>query len=127
MNTSTRFTLVPEQWYAAEFIGDEFGSNQEYRSYSPIRIHSVTPLKSGGRRLKVAFYHANYPEGVRDKTYTLETLERGEHYILCRSVEHSPTRLVLLYSISWEWMSRHFGVERPCLEEDLSRWLTANV
>ena len=58
-----RLSLEPGHWYAAELLGEEFGT--EIRSYSPIRVEEITP--QGGRRLSLAFYHANYPEGVRSK------------------------------------------------------------
>lgn len=90
-----RFTLTPSKWYAVEFIGDEFSTEKECRSYSPIRVDRITPVKGGHRHFDLSFYHANYPEGVRDKVYTLQTLERGEHFILVRSAGHSPVRLLL--------------------------------
>lgn len=60
----SRFTLVPDQWYAAEIISDEFGAANEFRSRSAIKVYSVTPAGDGRRRFTLSFYHANYPEGV---------------------------------------------------------------
>lgn len=121
---ATRFTLLPGGWYAAEFIGDEFSSSEEFRSHSAIRVDSVAPAQSGQRRFELSFYHANYPEGVRDKVYTLQTLERGEYFILARSVDHTPARLLFIYDISWLWLRSHFGIEHPSHTDDISRWLS---
>ena len=91
MTTSTpadRLTLQPRLWYAAELIGEEFGG--EIRSYSAIRVDEVRPR--GGCRFSLGFYHARYPEGVRDKSCELETIERTATFILSRSREHSPSR-----------------------------------
>lgn len=120
----TRFTLRPGHWYAAEFIGDEYCAADEYRSHSAIRVDSVAPVRSGHRGFGLAFYDANYPEGVRDKVYSIQTIERGEHFILARSVDHSPVRLLLIYDISWPWLRSHFGVQQPTDSEDIDRWLS---
>jgi len=104
-----RFTLRPGHWYAAELIGDEFSATDDFRSYSAIRVDSVVPVKSGHRHFDLGFYHTNYPEGVRDKTYSLQTLERGESFILARSLDHTPSRILLIYNISWPWLRLHFG------------------
>lgn len=105
-----RFTLEPRRWYACQLIGDEF-IGQPHR-YSPIRVESVTPRKTGSRTLDLAFYHANYPEGVRYKTYTLQTLERGKLYLLARSTTHETVRIMLIHSIDWDWLEAHFDIRR---------------
>jgi len=117
-----RFSLEPGRWYAAELLGEEFGS--EIRSYSPIRVEEIRP--KGGCRFSLAFYHANYPEGVRDKVYALETLERGATFILARSREHSPPRLMLIYSVTSAWLREHFGAT-VSESEDVQPWLARNA
>ncbi len=121
---ATRFTLLPGGWYAAEILGDEFSAAAEFRGHSAIRVDSVAPAQSGQRHFELAFYHANYPEGVRDKVYTLQTLERGEHFILVRSVDHTPARLLLIYDMTWPWLGLHFGIQQPSDSDDIGRWLT---
>ena len=74
----TRFTLIPGHWYAVEFIGDEFSVADDFRSHSAIRVDSVITAPGGQRCFDLSFYHANYPEGVRDKVYTLQTVEAGQ-------------------------------------------------
>ncbi len=113
---------VPGRWYAAELLGEEFGS--EIRSYSPIRVEEIRP--KGGRRFSLAFYHANYTEGVRDKVYELETLERGATFMLARSREHNPARLMLIYPATRTWLREHFGATVP-ESDDVQLWLARNA
>lgn len=115
----TKFTLEPGRWYATEFIGDEFG--EELRSYSPIRIERVVP--KGGRQYVLAFYHANYPAGVRDKEYELETLERSATFVLARSRTHVPPRLMLIYGMTSLWLRNHFSASIS-ESDDCQAWLT---
>jgi hypothetical protein len=117
-----RLSLEPGYWYAMELLGEEFGS--EIRSYSPIRVDEITP--KGGRKFSMAFYHANYPEGVRSKVYELETLERNTAFILARSLSHSPVRLVLIYTITSTWLEEHFSITMPS-SEDPQAWLRKNA
>lgn len=119
-----RFNLREKRWYAAEFLGDEFGATYEFRSYSPIHVHSLKPLKSGKRQFQLNFYHAFYPEGVRAKSYQLETIERGEGFILCRSTTHQPPRLMIIYEIDAAWVRNHCQMSFPENELSLQDWLT---
>jgi len=121
-DSADRLLLELRRWYAAELIGEEFGS--EIRSYSAIRVDAVRP--SGDGRLSLAFYHANYPQGVRDKVYELETIERTATFILARSREHSPSRLMLIYPVTSAWLREHFGAT-VADDEDAQAWLAANV
>jgi hypothetical protein len=117
-----RLSLEPGHWYAVELLGEEFGD--EIRSYSPIRVEEVAPR--GGHRFTLAFYHANYPDGVRSKVYELETLERNATFILARSASHSPSRLMLIHTIRRAWLKEHFGIT-VADSEDLQSWLTRNA
>lgn len=121
---SDQFILQDRCWYAAEIIGEEFGT--EIRSYSPIHIHSIQAENLGRRRFTLSFYHANYPEGVRDKVYTLQEIERTRTYLLARSTEHTPTRLMLIYPISGDWLTKHFGTRAPSDLSDVQIWLSKN-
>jgi len=40
--------------------------------------------------------------------YEIETIERGKSFILARSIDHTPVRLIQIYEIDWSWMQRHF-------------------
>ena len=118
-----RFTLEVDKWYACEFIGEEFADDK--CSYSPIRIHGVMPHGKASREYVLSFYHANYPEGVRDKSYHLRTIERGSSYLLARAVVYNPVRFLQIYNIDEGWVERHLGVRLngdACCE-----WLSRNV
>jgi hypothetical protein len=115
-----RFTLHPERWYACELIGDEF--NEDICSYSPIKILRLDTSARGSRTLRLEFYHANYPEGVRDKVYNLRTIERCEKFMLVKSLDHSPIRIMQIYEITYEWITRHFPKLRPD-RNSLQAWL----
>ena len=118
-----RFTLHPGSWYAAEMFGDDISN---VRHCSPIKVVAISPAQSGQRRFSLSFYHANYPEGVRDKVYTLQTLERGRQFILTRSIDHPPSRLLLICPITAPWLQQHFGMVAPDGDE-LERWLDAHL
>ena len=117
-----RFELQKDHWYAVEIIGEEFGA--EIRSYSPIRVDEITP--KGSRNFELQFYHANYPEGVRNKIYKLRTLERNKNFILAKSFSHQSTRWLLIYAITTEWLNKHFGV---AIDEvfNVETWLERNA
>lgn len=117
-----RFALQEHDWDAAEIIGEEFGV--EIKSYSPIRIEGITP--KGGRKFGLQFYHANYPEGVRDKVYELQMVERNKKFILARSSSHHPIRWFLFYSITLEWLNGHFGMAAG-EGLDVETWLELNA
>jgi len=119
-----RFTLQNNEWYACELIGDEF--QEDKCSYSPIRIKNIEPLSNGRREYILRFYHANYPEGVRDKEYKLKTVERGQTFLLVKSIDHSPPRFLQIYEIDNDWMRRHFrGIELN--GSDCKIWLSRNA
>lgn len=122
-----RFTLREKRWYAAELLGDEFGAASEFRHRSPIHVFSCKPLQSGKRQFQLHFYHAFYPSGVREKEYHLETIERGEGFILCRSTSHQPTRLMWIYEIDAVWLRQHGKLTMPQDEISLQSWLTKNL
>jgi hypothetical protein len=73
----------------------------------------LTPLKKGNSTFELEFFHWNYPQGVQQKVYRLRTLQRGRHYLLSRSLDHDPVRLLLIYDISEDWVRRHFPDAYP--------------
>lgn len=119
-----RFTIENNRWYACEFIGDEF--DEDLCSYSPIKILRLETLAHGDRTLSLNFYHANYPEGVRDKTYRLRTMERGEGFLLAKSLDHNPVRILQIYEITYKWISRHFPRLTPD-NNNLQTWLDRHL
>lgn len=124
-----RFTLENGKWYACEMIGDEFKPDScsvDCCSYTPIKVHGITPSHAGDRSFRLAFYHANYPEGARDKDYPLCMIERGANMLLARSLEHTPARILLFYDITAEWIRTQFPKLNPD-ERDFPRWLDKNL
>ena len=115
-----RYRLRESAWYAAEFLGD--GLIRSGHRYSPIRVDNIMPLKTGNRIFELEFLHANYPAGVQDKTYRLQTLHAGDEYILTRGVDGGPTRFLLIYDIDAEWMSQHFQIKLK-RNESAADWL----
>ena len=100
----SRFTLQPLNWYAMELLGPEFGS--EVRHCSPIRVDAVELAGNGSRRFDFSIFHAAYPECVQTKTYTIQTTQRIDHFLLGRVVD--TIRLVLLLELSDKWLKQHF-------------------
>ena len=124
---SRRYTLQPGCWYAAELIGDDMpASDGGVVARSPIRVDALRPHQSGKRLFELAFYHAAYPEGVRDKQYRLQTIERGASFMLARSVEHRPVRLVLLHALSAQWLTERCRVRDLLRGVDLQAWCAAH-
>jgi hypothetical protein len=113
-----RFSLEPERWYACELIGDEF--EEDMCSYTPIKVLRLEPR--GDRTLLLEFYHANYPEGVRNKVYSLRTIERCQNFMLAKSLDHSPIRIMQIYEITYDWIAKHFPRLRPD-SNGLQAWL----
>lgn len=121
--TPPRFTIRQGGWYAAEFIDDLFGPEESFRSFSPIRIRTTSPAGGGKRRFELSFHHVNYPAGVRDKIYPLETIERTAGFLLARCADHYGTRLLLIHDISLPWLRRHPAGVTPPIEREIKRWL----
>ena len=119
-----RFTLTPGRRYAMEMIGDEFGPMP--RHYSAIRVDALHPSRMGQRVSELRFYHANHPEGMRTKRYTLHTLGRGKRFLLAKSMQHTPPRLLLVYDITAEWLQEHVRVKLPA-GSDVDTWLNRHA
>ncbi|MCG8091586.1 MAG: hypothetical protein JAY62_17755 [Candidatus Thiodiazotropha endolucinida] len=124
VSINRRFTLEKNKWYACELIGDEY--NEDRCAYSPIKVYSLASLKTGRRRFRLSFYHAAYPEGVRDKEYALRVIERGSSYLLAKSLEHEPARYMQIYPITPKWVNRHFPNLRVD-DGDMQAWLDRNI
>lgn len=114
-SAGAQFSLDLGVWYAAEFLGDEFAGR---RHYSPIRVDGLELLKTGRGELRLAFWHQNYPEGVQDKVYKLRVLERAATYILVRSLEHDPARILHITTLTWRWLGDKLGIYRRERDDD---------
>lgn len=100
----SRFTLCPNRWYAMTCIlpGGSF-------EHSPIWLEQVHARGEGRGQLDINFYHANYPNGVRDKHYRLRTLYRCSSYLLAKeeATEDEEPRVLLLSEIRRDWLLEH--------------------
>lgn len=125
---SRRYTLQPGRWYAVELIGDDmrFPPHGVF-SRSPVRIDQIAPQGGGKRLFELSFYHAAYPEGVRDKRYSLEMIERGERYILARCVGAEPSRFILIHDLTPEWLRAGYGNLARDAGEDVQAWCSRNL
>jgi hypothetical protein len=114
-----RFTLEPRRWYAMLWVVRGGG-----QLASPIWVMEVRGLETGKGVLEVKFWHANYPEGVQDKTYVLRVVAREQGYLLGRRLQWGSKRAngdaILLAEVTPEWVETHF---RRRAEGDMQAWL----
>lgn len=73
--------------------------------FSPIRIESVTPKKTGRKVLEVCFFNAFYAHGVQDFTVKLRILKHTSEYLIA-DLENDPShpRSAVITSINFEWI-----------------------
>jgi len=93
--------LEPGGWYGwTMFPGD---SDCPY--HSPIKVHRVLPLRTGGRLFDLHFFSLGFAEGVQEMTYRLRTLRREHHHILAAQVngDHS----VAIVPLTGPWLRIH--------------------
>jgi hypothetical protein len=53
-------------------------------------------------------------------------IERGERYLLLKSLDHNPTRFLQIYGINSEWITKHFPGLDPD-RDDVQTWLNDNM
>ncbi len=71
----------------------------------------------------LSFFHADYPAGVQDKEYRLQTLFRSERFMVSISRDHTPGRVVILQEISRELIQKRYpGMNIPD-NIDIQSWL----
>lgn len=110
------FTLQPRTWYAMEYV---FRSAE--RHFSPIWVQEIKPLKTGAGMLRLHFFHANYPEGVQDKIYDLQVVQRFVgHLVALRRSDGVADATVILEPITREWFAQHFPSMRVRDDPDAS-------
>ena len=119
----SRITLERGSWYAAEFISEH--GNPDSRHFTPMRVEKLKPKKDGSRAFTLSFYHANYSEGVRNKTYELRTIERAESFIFAERLDSNAKTFVLILPISTAWLNKHFGAGLLA-DESPETWLEQN-
>jgi hypothetical protein len=121
-----QFPLILKRWYACELIGDFFKNRNDFCSYSPIRIDGVEVSDSEAGVFLLRFYHAKYQEGVRDKLYKLKILEWGNSFMIAKSLDHTPVRILQIYDIDSAWISHHL-IEADVNQDDIQEWLNRHA
>ena len=105
-----RFKLTSGRWYACRISENDGG--EKFVDYTPIKILSVDRV-DGERSLELYFYHATYPEGVRDKQYQLSILSESSERLVAESRLHHPIRAIEIEEISSKWLRDHFPDVTP--------------
>ena len=107
-------------WYAAEFLGDGLIRlvTDIPRSASRRSHH----LKTGNGYLSCSSFTRIIPKVYRTRDIDSRLFTPSEEYILTRSVDHDPTRFVLIYDIDAAWLSERFNIEISS-RDDPANWL----
>jgi hypothetical protein len=71
------------RWYLAEFFSDFDHPANASEWYSPVRIHHWKTDPDHPELHSLAFFHANYPEGVQDKSYACRIVGIVGHTSRC--------------------------------------------
>ena len=102
---SPQFTFEPDRWYAMEV----WAADWQFRpAASPIKVFRVTPLQRGDGAFKLSFFHADYPEEVPHKVYTLRTLHRSTEVLLAISLEPKEDRTLAFFPVTQNWLHAYW-------------------
>ncbi len=103
-----QFIIHPNDWYAWQMLPG-YGTEGCVPYCSPIRMHSVQPLKTGRGVVQLSFLNALYAEGVQSFTVDLRVFKRAKNYlvgeILCGS-GGTHDRCAVISDIEFEWIRR---------------------
>jgi hypothetical protein len=119
---SKNLTVLPDHWYAAELFGASGASTNP--TLSPILVSKVEALKTGQGLMRLSFYHANYPEGVRDKVYDLRVVARSHDYLAAVRTERGSNCLMIVIPITRDWLRINFPTLAVTATDDLHGFLT---
>ena len=103
---SAIFCLQPGEWFAME------RAKLEAPDCSPVKILAIE--QAGKRLLKINFYEAFYPEGVREKSINLRVQEQNSD---CLTGADDDGRRYIFLNLTHEWLLTHFN------QEEISRIL----
>jgi predicted RNase H-like nuclease len=97
------FALIERKWYLMEHV-----SPSGERHHSPIWLRKTTSKQPDTKVVRIEFYHVNYAEGVRDKSYNLEVLHRDHGYLLAMRLDENQERVaaVILESATADRLAR---------------------
>ena len=99
--------LVPDRWYGWQMVPGYLGErNVPY--FSPIRVFSITPLKTGRGILKMSFWNVLYADGVQDFNLDLRVLKHEANYVIGEMHDASgpDDRSAVISHIEFDWI-RH--------------------
>jgi len=100
--------LVPDRWYGWQMVPGYFGErNVPY--FSPMRVVSITPLKTGRGILKMSFWNILYAEGVQDFNLDLRVLKHEANYMIGEihyAASGPDDRSAVISHIEFDWI-RH--------------------
>jgi hypothetical protein len=97
------------------------------RHASPIWISDIIPLHSGSGKLAIKFWHANSAEEEHDKDYTLRVIRRTEGYLVAERVCGTEPPLVILTTITTEWIKQNFPGHEPRSDLEVQKWCDENI
>ena len=93
--------LIPGRWYGWQMLPG-YGSTPYF---SPIRIESVTPMKTGRKVLEIRFFNAFYAQGVQHFTVYLRILKHTSEYLIAEfENDSSHPRSAVITPINFEWI-----------------------
>lgn len=118
--TPSRLRLQPGRWYAAQFLGAEYGPDDAH-AFSPIRVESTRTLRTDKREWELTFHHENYPAGEQRKIYPLRMVVHEPSFLVgVRVVSDWHDRYLLITELSWGWLRTHFGITEQ--HTDVQDW-----
>ena len=128
MNTKKKFMLENRKWYALQFLDLEHFSFSNKARFSPIRIDKIKPLKTGKSIFILSFYHMNYPEGVNEKKYKLQTLIHNKNFIIAKQINSDAlkenNKILYIHDIDLKWIhliwGKDFIINQRELENQIS-------
>lgn len=98
----SRLQLLPGKWYGWQMLPGYLDTPY----FSPIRIETVVPKKTGRKILAVQFFDALYAQGVQDVALDLRILKHEARYLVAELMYGDFNRAGIVYDIDFEWVRR---------------------
>ena len=95
-----RIRLERGQWYGWQM----WPGYTDAPYASPILVYEVTPLKTGGSRLKLVFDNVLYAQGVQGFELTLRVMARRATYLMAELEGYAPPRDVIISAMTRPWL-----------------------
>ena len=117
MAVQQRLHLVPPRWYGWQMLPG-YGGERNVPYFSPIRMISATPRKTGKGTLGLSFWNQFYAEGVQDFQVELRILKHQSNYLIADLLtegSHPSSRAAVISHVEFEWL-RRFCPQLPPVE-----------